>query len=118
LDELLIEEKIPTEQKNMLISTIENEFKSLMNFSKKETINAYTGLFDLYSEMGEEKKKEELVEEILQEKKIFSNVFVYNYDIKRDTAASVYLLKKWLEVNRNDKEALDLLKSLGVDFSN
>jgi len=118
LDKLLIEEKIPTEQKNMLISTIENEFKSLMNFSKKETINAYTGLFDLYSEMGEEKKKEELVEEILQEKKIFSNVFVYNYDIKRDTAASVYLLKKWLEVNRNDKEALDLLKSLGVDFSN
>jgi hypothetical protein len=41
LDKLIEEEKISTEQKNILISKIENEFKGLMNFDKKERINSY-----------------------------------------------------------------------------
>jgi len=73
---------------------------------------------DLYTEIGEDYKKEELIKELLKEKQIFSNVFMYNYNFKNDTAMSIYLLKKWLEVNRDDKEASNLLNSLGVNFNN
>jgi hypothetical protein len=71
----------------------------------------------LYSAIGEEEKKQILVGEILREIEIFSSVFMYNYKIKKDTATSIYLLEKWLEVNKDDKEAFDLLKSLTSDFS-
>jgi hypothetical protein len=118
LDRLIAEKEISPEKENMLVSVIENEFKGLMNISKKETINAYTGLLDLYSEIGEEEKKQILVTEILKETEFFSNVFMYSYKIKADTAMSIYLLKKWLEVNKNDKEATDLLESLSSDFNN
>jgi hypothetical protein len=116
LDKLIRKKKITAEQKDILISTIENEFKGLMNFDKKEMVNAYTGLLDLYSEIGKEEKKQKLVEEILREREIFSSVFMYNYKIKKDTATSIYLLEKWLEVNKDDKEAFDLLESFSSDF--
>jgi len=118
LDELAMNKDIPEEERRIMGQTIENEFKNLVGSSERESINGYIGLLDLYTEIGEDYKKEELIKELLNEKQIFGNVFMYNYNFKNDTAMSIYLLKKWLEVNRDDKEAWNLLNSLGVNFNN
>ena len=117
LDELTFNKDISEEEKRRIGLKAESEFKAILGSSKaRETVNGYVGLFDLYMELGKEHKKDSLVREIISKPKIFSSVFMYNYRLKRDTVMSVYLLKKWLEVNPYDKKAKLLLDTLIADF--
>jgi hypothetical protein len=113
LDELMFNKDITEEEKQIIAQKAEIEFKKILGSSEdREKINAYIGLLDLYEAIGEKDKKDILTAELINYPKIFSSVFMYNYDYKKDTAISIYLLKKWLEVNSYDKKAKLLLDSL------
>jgi hypothetical protein len=114
LDKLKLSKNIPEKEKQIVGQEIENEFKKIPKKSEKELINRYIGLLDLYNEIGDSQKKDLLVEELLEQPKIFGYVYMYNYDFVKDTALSIYLLKKWLEVNPYDKQAQTLLNSLSA----
>jgi len=113
LDKLVFNKDIPEEEKQILVQKVESEFKKILGSSEDgKNINAYIGLLDLYAEIGEKNKKDILTAELVTDPRIFSSVFMYNYDYKKDTAMSIYLLKRWLEVNPYDKKAKILLDSL------
>ncbi len=115
LDKLVLNKSVPEEDKKTIVLKAENEFKKILSSSEdREKINGYIGLLDLYTEIGEEYKKESLVAEMINKPKVFSSVFMYNYEYKEDTPISVYLLKKWLEVNPYDERAKILLDSLSI----
>ncbi|MBN1695479.1 DUF2723 domain-containing protein [candidate division WOR-3 bacterium] len=117
LDELMFNKDFTEEKKQIIAQKAEIEFKKILGFSEdREKINAYIGLLDLYEAIGEKDKKDILTAELINYPKIFSSVFMYNYDYKKDTAISIYLLKKWLEVNSYDKKAKLLLDSLATHF--
>jgi hypothetical protein len=119
LDKLELNEDIPEEEKIIIAQKAEDEFKKILDFSEdRKDINGYIGLLDLYTEIGEEFKKDILTAELISDSKLYSSVFMYNYEYKKDTAMSIYLLKKWLEVNPYDKKAKVLLDSLNIDFQN
>jgi hypothetical protein len=113
LDKLALNEDIPEKEIKIIAQKAENEFKKILDSSTdEEKVNGYIGLLDLYEEIGEKHKKDILVKELLGDQRIFSSVFMYNYDYKEDTAMSIYLLKKWLEANPYDKKAKILFDSL------
>ncbi len=118
LDKLTIDKNIPKEERETIGRKIESEFKKILKLSEEESVNGYIGLLDLYDEMGDSYKKDSLIEELLKQPKIFSYVFMYNYDFMKDTAMSIYLLKKWSEVNPNDIQARTLLNSLINNYYN
>jgi hypothetical protein len=118
LDKLTINKNIPEGEKGIIKQEVENEFKKVLKLSEEEAANGYIGLLDLYDETGNSRRKDSLVEELLMQPKIFSYVFMYNYDFMKDTAMSIYLLKKWLEVNPDDRRAKNVLKSLGANSFN
>ncbi len=112
LDKLVFNKDIPQEEKQIIAHKAEKEFKKILGSSEEGNVNAYVGLLDLYEATGEKNKKDILTAELISDSKIFSSVFMYNYNYKKDTAMSIYLLKKWLEVNTYDKKAKSLLDSL------
>lgn len=117
LDKLVLNKDITDEKKKVMALESEKEFKKVLSYPEdKNDINGYIGLLDLYVELGYENKKESLIATVINKPRVFSSVFMYNYDLKKDTIMSIYLLKKWLEVNPYDKKAKILLDSLSTDF--
>jgi len=115
LDKLVTVADISEENKERMAREAENAFKKVLESPEVEkAINGYIGLLDLYSHTGEKKKRDFLVTELISNPEMYSNVFLYSYDYKKDTMMSVYLLKKWLEVNPNDRKAKILFDSLGA----
>ena len=115
LDELALSENLSEEDRRTISVEAENEFKKFLSSSEvREKINGYVGLLSLYTEMGEELKRDSLIAEIIVKPKVFSNIFMYYYEYQGDTEIAVYLLKKWLEVNPYDKKTKILFDSLSA----
>ena len=115
LDKLVTEKDISAEDKIRMKDEAEKAFKKVLETPEDEkAINGYIGLLDLYSQTGEKEKRDFLVAKLISNPEMYSNVFLYIYDYKKDTMMTVYLLKKWLEVNRNDRKAKILLDSLSA----
>lgn len=117
LDKLALAEDLTKKEKESLAQKVESEFKKILGSGdERKDVNGYIGLLELYTETGEKKKKHFLVEELIGNPRMYSSVFMYNYDYKENIEMSIYLLKKWLEVNPNDKKAEILLDSLGAGY--
>ena len=117
LDKLVSSKDIAEEEKRVMAMESEKEFRLVLDSEEgRNNINGYIGLLDLYVELGYEDKKESLIATIINKPKVYTSVFMYNYDLKKDTVMSVYLLRKWLEVNPYDKKAEVLLDSLSINF--
>jgi hypothetical protein len=115
LDKLVTDKKLSEENKERMAREAEKEFRKVLEASEDEkVINGYIGLLDLYSQTGEKEKREFLMADLISNPGMFSNVFLYNYEYKRDDIISIYMLKKWLEVNPNDRKAKILLDSLSA----
>ncbi|MEJ2568229.1 MAG: hypothetical protein P8Z50_05070, partial [candidate division WOR-3 bacterium] len=115
LDKLVTEKDISAEDKIRMKDEAEKAFKKVLETPEDEkAINGYIGLLDLYSQTGEKEKRDFLVAKLISNPEMYSNVFLYIYDYKKDTMMTVYLLKKWLEVNPNDRKAKILLDSLSA----
>ncbi|MEO0293804.1 MAG: DUF2723 domain-containing protein [candidate division WOR-3 bacterium] len=113
LDKLVISENLNQEQRNKLEEKIEKIFEEVIRVvDEKEKANGYIGLFELYKEINATQKMELLVKELVLYPEFFYSVFAYYYNLKRDKETSIYLLKNWLEVNKYDKKAENLLNSL------
>ena len=66
LDKLALNEDIPEEDKIIIAQKAEDEFKKILDFSEdRKDINGYIGLLDLYTEIGEERKKDILTAELI-----------------------------------------------------
>lgn len=117
LDKLVLNKDITEEEKKAMALKSEEEFRLVLDSEKDvNNVNGYIGLLDLYEELGYESEKESLIATIINKPKVYTSVFMYNYDFKKDTVMSVYLLRKWLEVNPYDNKAKVLLDSLSTNF--
>jgi len=117
LDKLVTDEGVSEESKEKMAWEAEKAFKKVLETPEDEkAVNGYIGLLDLYSQIGEKEKRNFLVAELIGKPEMYSNIFLYNYDYRKDTTMSVYLLKKWLEVNPYDSKAKILLDSLSADY--
>ncbi len=103
-------EGITENEREDLILATEEEFQKVIQESKEGTAAACLGLLYLYSEIGENEKKDSLVVNLLREPDIFRALF--SYSVRHDTSQAIYLLEHWTEVNPNDKEADSLLMRL------